>query len=397
MGFLRMALALAVLVSHSSLFQMPTISGGLAVRCFFVLSGFFMSLVLQEKYPQGHQRRFWANRLRRLGPMYAVMLAVAGVSLFFFDAHPFVSRSLSGALWDHNTAGAVLVFAPNLTIVGQDLLFSLQLRAPEFSLHWSPEGGIPLRAFTFLLLPQAWSLAPEILFYALAPLLLRRSTKVLAAWTCACAVLSAACMHSFPEWSIFWRKTGPFLVVYFLLGGLSFRLYTRFKNQPWVTFAGSALAFGITGAVLFGKALPEVFDPVFACIFAAAVPFMFAACRYSRADRFLAEVSYPFYLVHYHVLVWLEPSMPNSLAWLLPVAAFAAALLLFIIVRLPTVAAGRGGSIGPAEPAVALLPPRDRGGIPEEIRKGEGFSLWEDVLHDGSFDETFFSGRKGRR
>jgi peptidoglycan/LPS O-acetylase OafA/YrhL len=52
MGLLRMLLAFSVLTSHMhgrGIFGFRILSGGLAVECFFMISGFYMALVLNEK------------------------------------------------------------------------------------------------------------------------------------------------------------------------------------------------------------------------------------------------------------------------------------------------------------------------------------------------------------
>src|SRR3569623_308588 len=85
MGFLRVLLALSVLIAHSEEFLgIKLIGGRLAVETFFIISGFYMSLVLSEKY--GHIKNsyklFISNRFLRLLPVYWVVLnATAVVSL----------------------------------------------------------------------------------------------------------------------------------------------------------------------------------------------------------------------------------------------------------------------------------------------------------------------------
>ena len=52
MGLLRFCLALAVVAAHTHqrLFPFQMISGFYAVKVFFVISGFYMALILNEKY-----------------------------------------------------------------------------------------------------------------------------------------------------------------------------------------------------------------------------------------------------------------------------------------------------------------------------------------------------------
>lgn len=85
MGTLRLLLALAVVLFHSGPFVFTGsdwVGGIVAVEGFFVVSGFYMALVLHQRYG-GRLRDFYANRLLRLFPLYWAALAlylVAGVA-----------------------------------------------------------------------------------------------------------------------------------------------------------------------------------------------------------------------------------------------------------------------------------------------------------------------------
>ena len=74
MGMLRVALAMAVVLSHLPLATLQFMSGGLAVQGFFIVSGFYMALVLDGKYKD--VGLFYSNRLLRLFPTYFVMMAL---------------------------------------------------------------------------------------------------------------------------------------------------------------------------------------------------------------------------------------------------------------------------------------------------------------------------------
>ena len=88
MGTIRLLLALAVVFGHASAFGIIPpytpqfgyfpIDATLAVHLFFVVSGFYMGLVLDEKYRNldGWVWRFYLNRYFRLMPTYLVVVAV---------------------------------------------------------------------------------------------------------------------------------------------------------------------------------------------------------------------------------------------------------------------------------------------------------------------------------
>lgn len=51
MGLIRILLAISVIIAHSeSIFGLDMVGGVIAVQSFFMISGFYMALVLTEKY-----------------------------------------------------------------------------------------------------------------------------------------------------------------------------------------------------------------------------------------------------------------------------------------------------------------------------------------------------------
>ena len=76
MGLLRLLLALSVVLYHAGLIGGYNIANQIiAVNAFFVISGFYMSLVLSTKYnfPNSYSL-FVSNRLLRIYPIYWLVL-----------------------------------------------------------------------------------------------------------------------------------------------------------------------------------------------------------------------------------------------------------------------------------------------------------------------------------
>src|SRR4029079_11666669 len=86
LGLIRVLLAMAVLFGHLPILENVHIMGAaLAVQAFFIVSGFYMALVLSGKY-SGQTRLFYSNRLLRLMPTYFVMCGLYAVALWAFNA-----------------------------------------------------------------------------------------------------------------------------------------------------------------------------------------------------------------------------------------------------------------------------------------------------------------------
>src|SRR5215475_13496698 len=76
MGTLRFLLAFSVAYGHlGKPLSFPT--SDVAVQSFFVISGFYMALVLNEKYGPNSYWLFISNRLLRLWPAYIVVLVLS--------------------------------------------------------------------------------------------------------------------------------------------------------------------------------------------------------------------------------------------------------------------------------------------------------------------------------
>ncbi|MEZ6023978.1 MAG: hypothetical protein R3C16_11320 [Hyphomonadaceae bacterium] len=120
MGMVRFALAMAVVLSHLPLATFQFLSGGLAVQCFFIISGFYMALVLDGKYKD--VGLFYSNRLLRLFPTYFVMMAVTAVGLYVFNASGTTTPELMDRITRDPLTLAVLA-VENLIMVGQEWLF----------------------------------------------------------------------------------------------------------------------------------------------------------------------------------------------------------------------------------------------------------------------------------
>jgi len=184
MGLLRILLALCVVVTHApSSLKGYFLSGAVSVQAFFIISGFYMALVLDRKYNfEGATIIFYQQRYLRLAPMYWVTLVV---TLIAAGMHGLAVHRLSGAIqaWFSEAPKMApltlaTLLATQLTLCGIDALMFLKLAGNPLHLSFTPSFQTEaLPAAQFLVVPQAWSLSIEILFYILAPFVLRRSSK----------------------------------------------------------------------------------------------------------------------------------------------------------------------------------------------------------------------------
>lgn len=326
MGTLRLYLALCVLVGHadaSGLLPFRIHGGREAVQIFFVISGFYMALVLDERY--GSAKAFYVGRFARLFPAYAIAtLAAVAASV---AAGLLAGDWLALRQWSVSMPGGVtqatLVGLANAAILGQDAL--LFLRA-------APDGGIAFTAdfrsdqrplINFLVLPQCWSVGIEIVLYLMAPVLVRAGTGCLVAGAIAIIAAKLAAFQwlgiAHDPWTY---RFMPFEIGSFGLGIIAYRCCRSLartraasaRQAPtWlptvVAVAVPVLALlhaegalrlrGAAGSVAPGAAWPrELAFQVELVTAAAGVCMCFLATRSLRWDRKVGDLSYPVYLLH---------------------------------------------------------------------------------------------------
>lgn len=313
MGLVRFLLAAAVVINHTGpLYGLVMTDAYMAIKVFFIISGFYMALILTEKYSgPGQTRLFYSNRFLRLFPLYWVVLFLSlCVSLVFkFGLHTALLLGPWQTWLDKlSPATAAVLATANLTIFGQDILF--------FS-HVTEAGGLTLSAdalyratpaWFFLLIPQAWTVSLELVFYAVAPWLVRQKTGLLAALAGASFALRALVYWAdlpFDPWK---QRFFPVECGFFLLGILAYRLYAALRPVaiPRATLWQVA---GLYLAAILGYQFLPGFMGKELYLYAATVlsiPFLFRLTRKMAFDRAIGELSYPIYITHWTVIMVVE-------------------------------------------------------------------------------------------
>lgn len=167
---IRLFLAVAVVASHT--YGTLLITGAQAVEFFFVISGFLMSLILVEGAVYRKNTDFWINRTLRIFPLF---LLVASTSLIMQIFVQFTGgqSSFFHVLFQTPVFGQVLLSLSNLVILGQDLVMFLDVQNGEFVLRRT-FGDFTIPVHWALLVPQAWTISLELVFYLVAPFILKK-------------------------------------------------------------------------------------------------------------------------------------------------------------------------------------------------------------------------------
>jgi len=300
MGVLRIFLALCVFCSHSRpIGNLQWLGGDLAVELFFVVSGFYMQLVLGTRYTKTNLGKSWVlkfyeARYFRLLPIYSMGgLLVVGAAFLRPDLAPFPIWKF---VWDlPNTVGNLLfksfLCLTNMTIFFQDLTMFVGVGNGQIKItqnFWWSEKLL----FEGLAIPQAWSLGTELSFYFLAPYLLNLRSRWLV--ICACCslgtkIIAVSALHLGDPWTY---RFFPFELGYFLLGALGFRYRSLFDylvpervERYWYCVYPLVIGF-VT--VRVSVPLPTLVYPM---ALACALPLIFKLTAGIKADRLTGELS----------------------------------------------------------------------------------------------------------
>lgn len=317
MGVLRLLLALTVLNWHYQITPFNFLFSYAAVYIFFIISGFYIAMVITEKY--GTDARgtlaFYENRLLRLLPVYYIAL---------FGSHFAGQYSLfNGGAW---------------LLINQLLIFPQALWA---TITLEPYGS------GYLLLAQMYTVALEMMFYAIAPLIVLRSIPVIGSVLLSSVVLNIIFWIEFEGIAVPQRAWQydffPSTLMYFLGGVLAYRLYVAVAKKcsypAWIGYC--ALPLIVFCGWLTGSGPQHRYTDNYNMLFfyllcAVAIPFLFVASKHSRIDRFIGDLSYPLYVAHVPAIwiVWATPWLggrdKGAVAVLVIALVFSLALTIFV-------------------------------------------------------------------
>jgi len=328
MGIFRLLLAVCVLFQHGIPFgHFNYLAGSFAVEAFFVISGFYMALVLTERY--NYERlgknwvlKFYAARYLRLYPAY--LISAAALALLYWSAATFFhSKPEPWLEWKallslpHTFRNVLLLIwagVSNLTIFLQDLGGVLAVRDQQaiFTVHRTAS---EIYVWILIVNGVAWSLGVELLFYLVAPYFIRRSNLQLLLVVLVALALKVYSILTLSDDlpyrtdDITYRaddlpyRMFPFVLVDFLLGMLTYRMRARL-----IEFAGRyTLAIAYCLMLVLTVALPRSlqnwqFSLLAVALTALIVPALFYRSKNSKLDNKLGELSYPIYLFHMMVI-----------------------------------------------------------------------------------------------
>lgn len=312
MGSLRLILAICVVIAHSStIFGLTSVGGRMAVQSFYIISGFYMTLILKEKYigSNNSYKLFISNRLLRLYPIYWAVLLLAvffslGIIIYTNGNHLGQFQVYIDYFGTMKLTSFMFLVVSNIGLVFQDWIMFLGLDTDSGNLFFTTNfSNTDPYLYRFLLIPQAWSIGIEITFYLIAPLIVRRQISVIILLIFLSISLRIFLSSKGLEHDPWTYRFFPTELLFFLLGTLAYHGYkkiTKFnilKSNLYLIY-GFLLIF----TVFFGSISFPFLGKIYFLVFFLSIPFIFILTKNWKIDRYIGELSYPVYISHLLVL-----------------------------------------------------------------------------------------------
>jgi peptidoglycan/LPS O-acetylase OafA/YrhL len=298
MGLVRFLLAAGVILCHTSnIYGYSPLNGSLAVQCFYIFSGFYMTMVLKEKYSEKSSiRTFYINRALKIYPTYWLVLLLAIIwSTFVFKlGYPGIIHQYQSN-WPLSNLTLFYLFIANVLLLGLDWIFLFGLK--DGNMYFTSNFNNTRPAFYgFAFNSIAWTIGVELLFYLIAPFIMRKNLFFIVLLLLISLSIRLILAHNdltFAPWDYMFFPTQ---LMFFMGGGISYHIYKKLKSKNLLLTIISGLYLLI---ILFyndffkDSYLKQVFLFVSTI---AAIPCLFKITKSNKIDKYLGDLSYPMYI-----------------------------------------------------------------------------------------------------
>ncbi len=312
MGSIRLILAISVVLAHSgAIFGLSFVGGQIAVQSFYIISGFYMSLILNEKYinENNSYKLFISNRFLRLYPIYwAVLLLTILLSIAASIAsggHSLGKAQAYLTYYDQLSIGSFLfLILTNIGLFLQDTVLFLGLDQITGNLFFTENFRLCKPVVSnFLLVPQAWTIGIELTFYLIAPFIVRRRLSSILLWIVASLSFRIILYYRGLDFDPWTYRFFPTELLFFLLGNVSYRIYCEIKNQDINPVIGRTL---LSVLLLFTFSYSKIETSftiyIYYLLFFISLPFIFKVTKNWKKDAAIGELSFPIYISHLLIL-----------------------------------------------------------------------------------------------
>ncbi len=318
MGIFRVLLAIAVLMGHSvPLLGLSFCGSAIAVQAFFIISGFYMSLILNEKYlnHKNYYKLFITNRFLKIFPAYwfvFIISVITSLLVYFFKGDALNLRFYFQNFTLLNFSSIIYFIFTNIFIFFQEttLFFGLNNNTHNFYITENFRNTSPL-LWQGLVVPQAWTLSLELLFYLIAPFIIIQNKYKYRIWILlSLSLVLNVVLYlngvSFDPWI---RRIFPTQLFLFLAGYVSYIIYQKIKLQKkWNLIICIAL---LSCTIFYGNII-EFYGKHYLYLFLVMLgtPFVFNLTKTNNFDRRVGNLSYIIYILHIFIVTLVKYFVP---------------------------------------------------------------------------------------
>jgi peptidoglycan/LPS O-acetylase OafA/YrhL len=322
MGLIRFLLAISVVIEHSrQIFGFELVGGQIAVQAFYIISGFYMTLILSEKYvgKNNSYRLFISNRLLKLYPIYwTVLLLTIFASLGVYLLSSGENMGKLQAYYEYaqfmDLITLFFLILANIIVIFQDTIMFLGLDTESGNLFFTPDFRQTTPAsYSFLIVHQAWTIGIEITFYLIAPFLVRRKIAFIGALIVLSALLRVVLYTNGLQHDPWTYRFFPTELFFFLLGTIAYRIYKKIEGKGVKETYLKIIYFSILILTFSYSWIPIPYKMyIYFLLFFFSVPFIFILSKHWKKDRYMGELSYPIYISHILVLMGVKSIFPSE-------------------------------------------------------------------------------------
>ncbi|HVY04954.1 MAG TPA: acyltransferase [Burkholderiales bacterium] len=272
MGTYRLILALLVFLSHFGVYFFSRNEGVFAVISFFLLSGFVMTAQIEKHYSGWRGiRYFYLDRLMRLYPQFLFYLVLSLIVVLLI--HP-ANHWVGGVTFEK---------------------FVLNMLVFPLNINWM------VGLSDSVLMPQTWSLALEMCFYVLIPIILAGKFRATALFL-SLGIFALAVFHILDP-VIFGYRLIPGTLFFFLCGSLLDSKEAISERQLKAVWLLLAVLFFLHS---LSASSQEPYIPEVLCGFLIGLPIVTVLrnVKSGAFDTMCGNLSYGVFLNHF-LFIWL--------------------------------------------------------------------------------------------
>ncbi|MEI8339732.1 MAG: acyltransferase [bacterium] len=343
-GFLRILLALSIIFFHTRTHDVFfLLDGKTAFRTFFLISGFYIALILHKKYGEQSYWLFISNRLLKIFP--SLLVVVSGTMIISLFAHFFYHNDLRLSFYfdnfNHINLWTMLIFIfSNITTIGQDILlfFSYNGHGLELIKNLNVNESV---VWSAMLAPQSWSLSFEILFYLIAPFIIKGTRKILYSLLAVSIISRLIVYFLFGTNNIFQGNFFLTELSFFLIGIILYDLYLKILDLNLSKIFMLIINFSVLFLVLIFGFIPldiSIKGPVFISLICLALPIMFITGKDSAFDKALGDISYPIFLSQWLMMSFVLSFLNKDNLYFAPLVALlsiVSGVIIYLVIMRP--------------------------------------------------------------